>query len=114
VLQNLLSNAVKYARPKSKQKIEVKLAASGRDITITVRDQGMGIPQAEQKRVFQKFFRAKNVRKTDTDGNGLGLYISRSIMERLGGTITFTSQENKGTEFVVKLRKDNKSQRRGK
>ena len=70
-------------------------------IAISVKDQGMGIPEDEQKRVFEKFFRAKNVRKQDTDGNGLGLYITRTIVERLNGVITFTSRENEGTVFTV-------------
>ncbi len=99
VLQNLLSNAVKYS---SKGKhISISLTSQKTKVQFTVEDQGVGIPQAEQKRVFQRFFRAKNVRQMDTDGNGLGLYITKSIVERLGGTIEFKSRENKGTIFTV-------------
>lgn len=99
VLQNLLSNATKYTRKDAH--ISLELMQSGDRYAITVTDEGMGIPLAEQPRVFQKFFRAKNVRKMDTDGNGLGLYITKSIVERLGGTIAFKSEEGKGTAFTV-------------
>lgn len=101
VLQNLLSNAVKYSAIKPQSVITLQLAETVDGIAISVKDQGMGIPEDEQKRVFEKFFRAKNVRKQDTDGNGLGLYITRTIVERLNGVITFTSRENEGTVFTV-------------
>jgi len=99
VLQNLLSNAMKYTKENSH--ISLTLASTDAEYSIAVADEGMGIPLAEQKRVFQKFFRAKNVRQMDTDGNGLGLYITKSIVERLGGTIRFESEEGKGTTFTV-------------
>lgn len=99
VLQNLLSNATKYTRKDSH--ISLTLDTDSDHYSISVADEGMGIPIAEQKRVFQKFFRAKNVRQMDTDGNGLGLYITKSIVERLGGTIEFKSAEGRGTTFTV-------------
>lgn len=105
VLQNLLSNAVKYTPSNSKSSIGISLTQGKNGVAIVVKDQGVGIPKSEQDRVFQKFFRAKNVRKRDTDGNGLGLYITRTIIERLGGSISFKSEENKGTIFTVKLPK---------
>lgn len=105
VLQNLMSNAVKYTPKNSKLPIVIELTEKARAISVMVKDNGMGIPKAEQKRVFQKFFRAKNVRKRDTDGNGLGLYITRTIIERLGGIIAFRSAENKGTVFTVTMPK---------
>lgn len=105
VLQNLLSNAVKYSEKGSKRAVTFDVSQNKNSVLIAVKDEGMGIPKNEQRRVFQKFFRAKNVRKRDTDGNGLGLYITRTIVERLGGTIDFTSTENKGTTFMVKLPK---------
>jgi signal transduction histidine kinase len=101
VLQNLISNAVKYSAAHSGKKITIALTETKKELVFTVHDEGMGIPQAEQARVFQKFFRAKNVRKQDTDGNGLGLYITRTIVERLHGTISFISAENKGTTFTI-------------
>jgi len=99
VLQNLVSNAVKYSR--KGKRISIGFSANKSTIVFSVQDEGVGIPVAEQKRVFQRFFRAKNVRQMDTDGNGLGLYITKSIVERLGGTIEFKSRENEGTTFTV-------------
>jgi len=99
VLQNLLSNATKYTRKDSH--VTLTLDEKDNKFSVSVADEGYGIPLSEQKRVFQKFFRAANVRKMDTDGNGLGLYITKSIVERLGGTIRFASEENKGTTFTA-------------
>lgn len=101
VLQNLLGNAVKYS-PKGSV-VSIRAAKNGNSAVFSVTDAGLGIPLAEQPRIFEKFFRAQNVRRMDTDGNGLGLYISKSIVDRLGGTLSFESVENKGTTFTVSL-----------
>lgn len=101
VLQNLLSNAAKYS-PKGST-ISVGLAVDGGEASVSVRDQGMGIPKADQERIFEKFFRAQNVRQIDTDGNGLGLYISKSIVDRLHGRLSFVSDGKTGTTFTVTL-----------
>jgi signal transduction histidine kinase len=107
VLQNLIGNAIKYSKYASGSEVNIEMASDKKSITITISDQGLGIPRAEQQRIFQKFFRATNVRKVDTDGNGLGLYISKTIVDRLGGTISFTSQENKGSVFTVTFKTSN-------
>jgi PAS domain S-box-containing protein len=99
VLQNLLSNAVKYS--KRGKRISIAVSHTKTHVSFSVQDEGVGIPTIEQNRIFQRFFRAKNVRQMDTDGNGLGLYITKSIVERLGGTIAFKSRENEGTIFTV-------------
>jgi PAS domain S-box-containing protein len=112
VLQNLLNNAVKYSVKNSKETVVLELTEKASGITFVVRDEGIGIPSEEQKRIFQKFFRAKNVRKIDTDGNGLGLYITKTIIERLGGTIHFKSTENKGSVFTVTLPKGKKGSKK--
>lgn len=101
VLQNLVSNAVKYS-PKGTT-IHLNFSVQDKTVTFSVQDEGLGIPVDDQKRIFERFFRAKNVRKMDTDGSGIGLYITKSIVERLGGTITFKSAENQGTTFTVTL-----------
>jgi signal transduction histidine kinase len=101
VLQNLLSNAVKYS-PK-KTPVVLRLAVVGGKAEISVADVGIGIPKADQERIFEKFFRAQNVKQMDTDGNGLGLAICKSIVDRLGGTLSFVSEEGKGTTFTVAL-----------
>ena len=99
ILQNMISNAMKYSR-KGKS-VTIHLETDEKKVMFAVEDEGVGIPTKDQERVFQRFFRAKNVRQMDTDGNGLGLYITKAIVERLGGTISFKSKENVGTTFTV-------------
>ncbi len=65
----------------------------------SIKDQGVGIPKYQQKRVFQKFYRGDNVIKMQTEGSGLGLYICKAIVESLGGSIWFESNPDKGTAF---------------
>lgn len=101
VIQNLVANAVKYTP--SGGVIRISSKASG-DQTITVEDSGIGIPKAEQDRVFQKMFRAGNTKSLEGSyGTGLGLYLVKSIMNILGGEIKFQSEEGRGSAFVVKL-----------
>jgi len=101
ILENLLSNAVKYTP--SGGKVSFNVTKKADNILITVEDNGMGIPESQQKKIFEKLFRADNVRATDTEGTGLGLYLVKSILEHIGGTIRFQSIENKGTKFFVTL-----------
>lgn len=106
VLDNLVSNALKYTRTGGTIRIMVTPQplpdeAGGPSITITVADNGYGIPQDQQKKIFTKLFRANDVRTTETEGMGLGLYLVKGVIEQSGGTITFTSQENQGTTFTV-------------
>jgi PAS domain S-box-containing protein len=101
IMQNLFSNAVKYSRQGDTVTIGFKQTA--RQIKITVADTGIGIPQGEQKRVFERLFRARNAVAIDTDGSGLGLYIAKMILEIMGGSITFKSKENEGTTFTITL-----------
>lgn len=101
VLSNLISNAIKYSPESSSLRISYAFDLS--HLTITVADEGMGIPEDEQAQLFKKFFRANNVRKGKVPGTGLGLYIIKKAVEILGGNITFKSTEGKGTIFVVTL-----------
>lgn len=101
VLQNLLTNAVKYTP--NDGVITVSIEHRMADILITIADTGMGIPLQQQSKIFQKFFRADNARIKEPDGNGLGLYIIKSIVENGGGKIWFTSEENKGAAFYVSI-----------
>jgi signal transduction histidine kinase len=101
LFQNLLSNAVKYTAEKGN--IFVSTKKQGDDVLITVKDTGYGIPKKDQPRIFEKLFRADNIRDKETDGTGLGLYIIKSITEQSGGKIWFESEENKGTTFYVRL-----------
>ncbi len=101
VLQNLYTNALKYSAPGSEVHVALKRAHS--HVEISVSDTGMGIPNEERKHLFEKFFRAKNAKRVDADGTGLGLYLSRTIIRTLRGTISFHSVTGKGTTFTVRL-----------
>lgn len=101
VLQNLLSNAVKYTPEKGR--VSLTIGADKQNILLTVTDTGYGIPAKQAGKIFDKLFRADNVREKDTEGTGLGLYIVKSIIDHAGGKIWFNSQENKGTSFFVQI-----------
>lgn len=101
VYANLISNAVRYT--KKRGKIVVKVYLSKRSVMTEVKDNGIGIPKGEQKRVFEKFFRANNALKMETDGTGLGLFLSKIIVESSGGKMGFRSREGKGSTFWFTL-----------
>lgn len=101
VLKNMLSNSVKYT-PEGGS-IEVRFTVKGDDFVCSVEDTGIGIPKHQQDRVFDKFFRADNAVKTNTDGTGLGMYIMKNLVLLLGGRIWFESEENKGTAVHAAL-----------
>jgi signal transduction histidine kinase len=100
-IENLLDNAIRYI--KGKGKVLIKLKKQRENIYFEINDNGVGIPKEDQKYIFQKFFRSENVLRYQTQGSGLGLYIARSIIERSGGKIGFTSEENKGSTFWFTL-----------
>lgn len=98
VISNLLSNAIRYSR----QGGTVQLCVDRNDgqLIFRVSDKGYGIPSAEQSRVFEKFFRADNARAREPSGTGLGLYMAKKIVDTLGGSIWFTSNDQGSTFFV--------------
>jgi signal transduction histidine kinase len=104
VIYNIITNAVKYAKP-GQGLVLLSAKDTGDSVVISVRDNGIGIPDEAKARLFEKFFRAKNAQVIDTDGNGLGLYISQSILSRLQGSIAFSSILDRGTSFTVTLPK---------
>lgn len=106
VFQNLLSNAVKYTERNGK--ISIKIGLLNNQIIITVKDTGYGIPKDEQSKIFTKLFRSYNVAQHVSEGNGLGLYIVKSILSRMNSTISFESVEGKGTTFTVVLQTSKK------
>lgn len=101
IINNLLTNAMKYSPNESP--IAVGMSQTEDTIVITVEDHGYGIPSNQKDQVYKKFFRADNIVLIEPNGTGLGLYVVKEITELLGGTITFTSEENKGTTFTVTL-----------
>jgi signal transduction histidine kinase len=101
VIENLLDNAIRYI--KEKGKVEIKLKRKDGSLYFEIEDTGVGIPEEDQKYIFQKFFRSENVMRYQTQGSGLGLYIAKSIIERSGGKIGFKSEENKGSTFWFTL-----------
>ncbi len=100
-VSNLLDNAIRYT--KREGRVKINLAEKGKILFCEVSDSGVGIPKDDQKYIFQKFFRSSNILKQQTEGSGLGLYIAKSIIEKLGGKINFKSQEGVGSTFWLTL-----------
>lgn len=100
ILINLISNAIKYSPENSP--ISVQTSVEGGIVKLCVRDQGMGIPDADKKYLFGRFFRASNAANT-TQGTGLGLYIVQRYAEIMGGTVGFNSTLDQGSEFWVEF-----------
>jgi len=98
---NLLSNAIKYTPEGGRVALTAELRA--RDVLVSVRDTGIGIPPAQQADVFRKFFRADNAVESGAEGTGLGLYVVKQIVELSGGTLKFESVQGKGTTFFYTL-----------
>jgi PAS domain S-box-containing protein len=101
VLTNLVDNAIKYS-PKG-GRIAVTGRAKGDSVEVTVADEGIGIPQRELGRVFERFRRGENSQVQKVRGMGLGLYICRSIVEAHGGKIEVSSEAGKGSKFTFTL-----------
>src|SRR5690606_8573165 len=98
-LSNIIHNAIKYSPENSNIYIEIT-----QDDFITVfqiRDEGVGIPETDQKNIFNRYFRAENV--LTVQGTGIGLNIVKSHIENLGGSISFTSKQNLGSIFTITL-----------
>jgi PAS domain S-box-containing protein len=100
VLANLVANAIKYSPGAGR--IEVRLEPREDRLRIAVQDEGVGIPQSEQQRIFEKFYRLPNVVNA-VSGTGLGLYICRELVRRMGGSIWVESGEGIGSTFLVEL-----------
>ncbi len=109
VLENFLSNAIKYSHPETSVTVKISEDRAAGTALLSVTDTGIGIPEAQKEQIGHKLFRGSNAKISDTDGNGLGLYISRIAAETVGATLTFESTENKGTTFSLVIPLDPKS-----
>lgn len=99
ILFNLLSNASKYSAPH--KPIYIHCSSLNSHLAITIKDEGIGIPEVEVKHLFERFFRASNV--TNIQGTGLGLNIVKRYVDLLNGTIDFSSAEGKGSTFSITI-----------
>lgn len=104
VLLNLIDNAAKYSYPESEVKISACLHATDTDkIRIDVTDHGIGIPAEHLPNIFSKFSRIDNPLTREVEGTGLGLYITKSLTNAMGGEISVQSEDKQGTTFTVLL-----------
>jgi signal transduction histidine kinase len=100
-LINLLNNAIKYSRDQKSIRIQVR--AENKHVSIQVADRGIGIEMSEQKKIFEKFYRAEDSLVHDTKGSGLGLSLVRHIMEAHGGSVDVESAPGLGSTFTLSL-----------
>jgi len=106
LVRNLLDNAVRYTDPGGHIHLGIRTesgAADGDWIVLSVRDDGVGIPQADQQRVFERFYRVDKARSRETGGTGLGLSIVRHVTERHGGKVEVASTLGVGSTFTVRI-----------
>ena len=106
IFYNLTDNAIKYT-PENGH-IAVRLAQSGANVLFTVTDDGIGIPEEDQKHIFERFYRVDKARSRATGGTGLGLSIVRQLAAMHGGTVSVSSQPGQGATFTVTLPMDAK------
>lgn len=102
IFQNLLTNAVRYTPENGTVETLIEKTAAG--VSISVKDNGYGIPEEAKSRIFTKLFRADNIKEKEPSGTGLGLYLVKSLVDKLGGKIWFESKEGVGSTFHVNLK----------
>lgn len=102
ILENLLENALQYTTGDVKE-IRVIIKNDTNTMRITVSDTGIGIPDEEKEKIFQKFFRASNARKKLSSGSGIGMYVCKQYVKAHRGAIEFKSKQNEGTTFNIAI-----------
>lgn len=100
IIKNLVENAIQYSPQNSQVKLSWRLTAADQ-LEVTVRDQGLGIDQDDQERIFERFYRVDKARARHSGGTGLGLAIVKDYTEKLGGTLHLTSHPQVGSTFSV-------------
>jgi signal transduction histidine kinase len=98
---NLVDNAIKYSPDGGD--VEIRFEAQNGECLIEVVDEGLGIPNSERERIFEKFYRLDPEQRRGVGGSGLGLYICRELVERMNGRIEVESEPGKGSRFTVAL-----------
>jgi signal transduction histidine kinase len=101
VLENLLNNAIKYTPQQGSIDLELKRAAG--EVLLVIKDSGVGISPEVQATIFEKFTRVENELSNDINGSGVGLYLTKQIVELHGGTIQVQSEPEKGSSFIVRM-----------
>jgi len=101
IMTNLIGNALKYSPEGGVVTITIATDLLLRQMRLTIQDQGIGIPRQQHGRIFGRFMRAENAQAWGIHGTGLGLYLCRELIERLGGHLWFESEEGKGSTFFV-------------
>lgn len=99
ILSNLVNNAVKYSSENAI--IDIDITQKNKEIMFTITDNGIGIPKKDQEHIFNRYYRAENVKSTQ--GTGIGLNIVKSHLDDLGGSISFKSEENVGSTFTITI-----------
>lgn len=111
IVQNLIDNSIRYTSKSGT--IRIRITREKDSLKWSIQDEGIGVPTNQQRFIFQKFFRADNIKRSDsrtqTHGSGIGLFISKEIIEASGGHIGFVSEENKGSTFWFTLPLSRKS-----
>ena len=107
MLSNLIGNAIKYSQEKRPAALSSKEQISSQEMTLSVTDEGIGISEANQKRVFDKFYRVPSGNLHDVKGFGLGLYYVSDMMSKHNGSVTVKSQLGKGSTFTLHFKKFN-------
>jgi signal transduction histidine kinase len=99
IIQNLISNAIKYSPEGGR--IHIELQTNQQQLLLSISDEGLGIPEEDQRHLFERFYRASNA--SNIQGTGLGLNIIKKYIELLGGQISFKSTLGKGTSFYISI-----------
>lgn len=100
LLQNFVTNAIKYTREGS---VSINVEQSKSEVMIAVKDSGIGISNSDQKRIFERFYRAEDYRTRETNGTGLGLYVAKKLADKIGTKIMLESRLNYGSTFSISL-----------